>query len=132
MPWQPKGPTISWGAPGPAVPPGEGKNGPALHASPPALHAGWVPQHSKDIKLLVSEGDKDYRDDCQEVSVHEEGAAEVPWCVQPRAEELRGGFMAAQLTQGAEGQRSALLSVTETGPEGMARGYQGGIRWRFR
>ena len=108
------------------MPPGEGKNGPALHASPPALHAGWVPQHSKDIKLLVSEGDKDYRDDCQEVSVHEEGAAEVPWCVQPGAEELRGGFMAATAHTGSRGAPLSSALCDRDRARGNGTGLSGG------
>ena len=38
-----------------------------------------------------------------------------------RAEELRGGPMAAAALTGSGGQRGALLSVTATGPEGTAR-----------
>jgi len=54
--WQPKGLMIPWGAPGPALPEGEGTACPALlcTASPPALGAVWVPQHQRDRQLLDS------------------------------------------------------------------------------
>ena len=58
------------------------------------------------------------------------GVAEVPGFVQFRAEELVGGLMeACSSSQGAKGQRWALLCVTATGPEGTAWSCVRGGRW---
>ena len=57
MSQQSEGPTVSWGAPGPALPAGEGRGCPALlcEASSP-LGAAWVPQQNKNIKEHPKEG----------------------------------------------------------------------------
>ena len=56
-------------------------------------------------------------------------STEGPGWAQSRAEELRGGPMAAAALTGSGGQRGALLSVTATGPEGTARSLSGEGRW---
>ena len=60
---------------------------------------GWASQYLKDIKILQSiqrravKVEKDL--DGKTCKDQDQQAAELPWCAQPRAEELRGGVMAA-------------------------------------
>jgi len=77
---------------------------------------------------------KDYKhgEECREE--HVSGVTEVPWFVQPRAEELRGGLTATAAPHRERRGSIELCSlVTETGPEGTAWSYvvsgegQGGV-----
>ena len=56
MPWKPKGPTVPWDAPGPALPLAEERGCPTVLCTvwPHLKHWGqvWVPQDKKDVKLL--------------------------------------------------------------------------------
>ena len=102
VPWWPKGPTIPWGASGPALPPGEGMGGPLLCAVWPHLKH-WVQVWGTIMEeghKTIGERPKDgyeygYEDREGSGGQGVWGAAEGPGFAQHRAEELRGGLMAA-------------------------------------
>ena len=111
MPWQPKGATVAWGAPGPGLPLGEERGCPLcfalLWSCLQHWVAVWVPQYKKDMKLLrgcLKEGYGD-GEGLRGKGVH--GAAKIPGFAQPRAEELRVGLMAAAASHR---ERGAVLS----------------------
>jgi len=57
VPWQPKGPTVTWGASDAVLPVGEGRDcHSALRcaASPPALGVGLGIQHERGVEVLES------------------------------------------------------------------------------
>jgi len=94
VPWQPKGPTVSWGASSPASPAGWGRGlSPcALHWCSPTSSPGCslgasVHEAHQTIRACPEEADQD-----GEVSRGQDlgGVAEVTWLVQPREQKAEG------------------------------------------
>jgi len=132
--WQPKRPAL-WGTSGSALPACQGRDCPTLlcvgAASPQALSAV--------LGTTIKEGHASVREHPREGSKDGEGSrgqdvwgvAELPWCVQLRAEEAEGrpGGSPQLLTWGVEGQCDVCSGDSDRAQRNSVELHRGGSCW---